>query len=1627
MSNPRQYTVGWICALSTEYTAAQAFLDEKHEAPDNLSSADNNHYTCGKIGKHHIVIAVLPDGEYGLSSAATVAKDMTHSFPNVRIGLMVGIGGGAPTSKNDIRLGDVVVSAPRDGKGGVFQYDFGKTIQGQSFEATGILNQPPTALRTALSGLRSQYELEGHQLEESISTALQKKPRLRKKYQRPDPGSDRLFQSDFIHSGDIGESCMDTCLQTGQSSVIIRPERPSDEDDPVIHYGLIASANNLMKDASIRDKLAAEHDVLCFEMEAAGLINHFPCLVIRGICDYSDSHKNKEWQGYAAMMAAAYARDLLHELSPNRVEKEMTIQEALSSVNEIVLRTEANVATISSQISKKETLEALDWLTPNNQGTHQSDHLRRRQPGTGEWLIESSKYQDWRTNQGKKTAVFWLHSEQKVEDLLASILKQLAVGKPKIVIELFKKHGSNGTRPSLNELIRALRSVAASYSRIFIVVDAVDECQKVDDCQNVFLFQLFSLQQECSMNLFATCRPIPEIEERFVGDRMDIRAHDSDLQKYLNGRILQAGSALMKRFEEQIKKRIIEVADGMFLLAQLHFDSIKTKMTAKQVLTTLKSLSSGVDAYDLAYDEAKGRIKNQDRDSFKLAMDVLMWITCAKRPFKLRELQLALATQEEGEPVLYMDSITEATFIVSVCAGLVTVDEESQIIRLIHHTTQDYFKRKHNNWFYDSESKLATTCLTILSTHGNKSSPTSPIRSEHSAPSLWEDEVRSLYIYAAWNWGYHARKAETDITKRIMKFLENGKEIETSAEFLNLPTMTSLAADLDECPIRNVTAMHLAAHFGLDMIAKKLLELKFPIDQIDSYGATPLMWAASEGQAEMIEFLLQHGVQFNLQHVSGGRTALSYAAEHGCERSVQLLLEKKADTELQDEIGYAPLFYAIGNRNERIVRLLLDNGADVNCQDNYDTTPLLRSLHIQDERIVRILLDGGADVNFQRGQTPTALSLAARLGNEKAVQLLLEMGADVNLRDGVSKFALKFARASGQECISALLPADGADSGSDWEDANSDSEIDGFSAEIDSEFADSESSDSGFLREEGQLPGDDDDTNLSYLFDRLFGQTALFSAAISGNEKTVQLLLDMGADINLQDIKGQTSVTSTIKYGTNAILALISENKSYFGLQYDAQELADSAGQKSEEIIQILLDRNPNLNLRDYKGRTPLFSAVTHCADEIVRTMLENGALCDWQDTTGRTPLFNAIRRGHEGILQLLLDNGAHINLQDAGGQTPLIHAMLYAGERCDDVLRLDFHHGFFEMAEREGASDLDTIVTGAFDTGLKAAKDARLKTIRILLDRGADPALRDENGRTALSFATQSGEKPFIEPLLDREDNIDFQDKKFRTALMHALRSKAEILSVIDLMNQGPDSGDFFLHMLKIGALDKTSAKFGMHILKPLEETIEFLLEFGANIELRDQDGQTALFYAAKCGDQRSVQLLLQRGVDLHVEDHNGQTPLFIAIAHERIMIIQLLLEAGADCNMANKAGQTPLIHAVKGQHKSSLQRLLELGVNPDVTDEVGRTPLSYAAESWDLTIMKLLLEKGASPDLQDSHGRTPISHGAGTLESNDVPLFLKKALKFKSNQSSEALLEFIVRADEFNLLRKPRIVYLK
>ncbi|KAE8338716.1 nucleoside phosphorylase domain-containing protein [Aspergillus arachidicola] len=278
---------------------------------------------------------------------------MLHSFPNVRIGLMVGIGGGAPSADHDIRLGDIVVSAPSNTHGGVFQYDYGKTIQGQRFFPTGYLDQPPALLRAAVNGLQARYEIEGHHSVDDIDQVLERNPRLRRKYGRPDPASDRLYQSHIVHRLNNKSDCTITCGDD-PSTLLLRNPRTEDERQP---------------DGSLWASRFRKSDVLCFEMEAAGLMNHFPCLVIRGICDHSDSHKNKAWQGYAAMAAAAYTKDLLCRISPQHVQAERKIMENLSSVKAIHETTQdidLGVKRLRQLGDDQEYQAVIDWLTPVN-------------------------------------------------------------------------------------------------------------------------------------------------------------------------------------------------------------------------------------------------------------------------------------------------------------------------------------------------------------------------------------------------------------------------------------------------------------------------------------------------------------------------------------------------------------------------------------------------------------------------------------------------------------------------------------------------------------------------------------------------------------------------------------------------------------------------------------------------------------------------------------------------------------------------------------------------------------------------------------------------------------------------------------------------------------------------------------------------------------------------------------------------------------------------------------------------------------------------------------------------------------------------------------------------------------
>ena len=321
------FTVGWICALEIEDISAQEMLDEEFDNfKPSQDQSDWNTYKCGKMGEHMLVIARLP--EYGTDRAAVCAAHMCHTFPHIRIALMVGIGGGIPSKTHDIRLGDVVVSKPDGEYPGVVQYDRGKQHE-EGFIRTGCLNKPPACLLTAVNSLATEHKRGKGKLIEILCQMMNKNEITQQTFLRPDPQTDKLYTDGFSHVGPFGSDCCG-CDESPDRSVV---ERKDERKYPFTHQGVIASGNLLVKDPVTRDRFRREYNALCCEMEAAGLMNDFPCLIIRGISDYSDTHKNDSWQPYAAATAAAYAKELLLKISTHNIVRQPMAKDLLQKVN----------------------------------------------------------------------------------------------------------------------------------------------------------------------------------------------------------------------------------------------------------------------------------------------------------------------------------------------------------------------------------------------------------------------------------------------------------------------------------------------------------------------------------------------------------------------------------------------------------------------------------------------------------------------------------------------------------------------------------------------------------------------------------------------------------------------------------------------------------------------------------------------------------------------------------------------------------------------------------------------------------------------------------------------------------------------------------------------------------------------------------------------------------------------------------------------------------------------------------------------------------------------------------------------------------------------------------------------
>ncbi|KAF9767936.1 hypothetical protein IL306_014831 [Fusarium sp. DS 682] len=547
------------------------------------------------------------------------------------------------------------------------------------------------------------------------------------------PGTDNdvLFESSFIHIE--GNRNCNKCVQIAEAKDMVQLD-DREVTYPRIFYGNIGSGNTVMKSAIKRDLIAEKENIICFEMEAAGLMNDFPCLVIRGVSDYADSHKNEKWQPYAAVIAAAYAKRLLRKISTQAIEDQKTIKEISSRLEEV-----SNIVNkLDSREHSREVESILEWITAVDYNSQHDSTIKMRQTGTGQWFLDSNEFQTWlktddmvmfcpgipgagktiltsivveelinrfRNNESIGIAFIYCDiqrkDEQKPEDLLASLLKQLCHCRsslPEVVKSLYTTHRIKRTRPFFDELSRVLRTVALLYSRMFIIVDALDESQH----QERFLTETLALRHQIGANLFVTSRPISSIKERVEGClSLNIYARDEDVKAYIDDHILELkilqenNNKDLKEdkkaeLKAKIKSQVAGAVHGMFLLARFHLDSLIDKTTPKSITDDLQKLPTGATAYDQAYGKTVRRLSNQQLGFRRLAKRIFLWLTCAERPLATFELRHALAVKA-GSSALDKNDLESTSVMIDVCMGLVKVEEGSGVISLLHYTTLEYF------------------------------------------------------------------------------------------------------------------------------------------------------------------------------------------------------------------------------------------------------------------------------------------------------------------------------------------------------------------------------------------------------------------------------------------------------------------------------------------------------------------------------------------------------------------------------------------------------------------------------------------------------------------------------------------------------------------------------------------------------------------------------------------------------------------------------------------------------------------------------------------------------------------------------------------------------------------------
>ncbi|KAH8727306.1 ankyrin repeat-containing domain protein [Phaeosphaeriaceae sp. PMI808] len=1273
-----RYSIGWIAPLPLELTAAKAVLDEEYKE----HRINGYTYYGGRIGEHDVVMAV--QAKMGTDGASDLAARMLAAFSYIEYFVVVGIGGGVPSygppgASFQIVLGDVVISYPKGSYGGVVRYDSGAWTD-KGLEIGGHTNGPPDHLLAAVNNLQMRHStIPGS----NIPTFLQE-IRLkiqvdeRQKFEDQGAEQDRLFQNDCPHPEEfLNKSCENCCdLSRSQTRHCRGVGAARQTDTPQVHYGNIASSNQLQISALMRNQLQEELGVICFEMEGAGVMQKHPCLVIRGICDYSDSHKNKKWQPYAAAVAAAYTKELLQLTPASNFARNRSV------VRQIQKRSE-------------KLAEIRQWLSVPDPSLNYQKALKQRQADTGLWFLESNQYLKWKTdaasslwlygipgcgktilsstiirnifqcctdNSSNVVVYFYFYfdfndaQKQAPESMVQSLMYQLLEQCPNIPTSLdtlFSSCENGQRRPTLDALLEVIHKMISEFRQSYIILDALDEC--ADRTELMDILETMTAWQLQNLHLLVTSRWERDLESSLKAfmDRqnticLESQLVDKDIRRYVRQR-LSDDKSLTKWQKDPAIRQEIEIAltngaHGMFRWVACQLDVLGKCRNRRMLRESLATLPPTLDE---TYDRILCAISEEDS---KYAVRILQWLIASSRPLLLEEISEIVAIEMNREPVFNRQEVLEDPMeALNICSSLVTItttrshriawddraESANQVLALAHYTVKEYLMSERIQQGQAARYSMRTAACNEVIAKGCLGY----LLQFHQPESFTKESLENFKIadYSAKFWISHAQaateQAET-LSRLIMRLFS------TNDAYLNWIRIHDpdepwegfdSALSLEKVP----TPLYYASQAGLikvtasvrgyEQIVKLLLDSGADVNAQGGYYGNALQAASTEGHKQIATLLLDRGADVNIQSGEYGN-ALQMASARGHGQVAKLLLDRGADVHALGGYYGNALQAALTEGHEQIVELLLDRGADANAHDGYYGNALHAASARGHEQIVKLLLDRGADVNALGGYYGNALQAASARGHGQIAKLLLDRGADVNAQGGYYGNALQAASTEGHEQIATLL----LDSGADGNIRSGE-----YGNALQAAATEGQEHTAKVLLERG--------ANVNGQI-RKYG-SALHMASARGHGQMVKLLLDSGADVNAQGGYYGNALQAALTEGHEQIATLLldrgADGNIRSGEYGDALQMASDRGYR--ELVKLLLNRGAEVNAQGCKYGNALYLASARGHERTVKLLLDRGADVNAQGGYYGNALQAASARGHERIVRLLLDRGADI------------------------------------------------------------------------------------------------------------------------------------------------------------------------------------------------------------------------------------------------------------------------------------------------------------------------------------------------------------------------------------------------